>query len=102
MRPALLAPLILASGLAMLYAPRGVEKTYLALSIAHAVVTGGILLRWHAPKARPVLYVDGERPAATLQARLSDILGGAEQAARLCSGRVPGGGVGSGHPGEPG
>jgi putative DNA primase/helicase len=79
-RPALLAPLIPASGLAMLYAPRGVGKTYLALSIAHAVATGGTLLPWHAPKARRVLYVDGEMPAATLQARLRTILGSSDHA----------------------
>jgi len=57
----------------MLYAPRGIGKTLLGLSIALAVSSGASLLRWSAPKPRRVLYIDGEMPLADLQDRLSAI-----------------------------
>ncbi len=57
----------------MLYAPRGIGKTLLALSIGLAVASGSNLLRWSTPKARRVLYVDGEMILSDLQQRLSEI-----------------------------
>ena len=48
-------------GLAMIYASRGIGKTFIALGIAHAVVTGTSFLKWSAPKPRGVLYLDGAR-----------------------------------------
>ena len=78
-RPMLLAPVLPAAGLVMLYAPRGMGKTYAALSIAHAVASGGPALRWQAPEPRRVLYVDGEMPAGMLQERLGRIVRGAAQ-----------------------
>lgn len=72
-----LAPVLPIPGLAMLYAPRGMGKTYAALSIACAIATGGTALRWRAPEARRVLYIDGEMPAADLQTRLAGIVRGA-------------------------
>src|SRR5215203_2519319 len=57
----------------MLYAPRGIGKTLLGLSIALAVASGTTLLRWSAPRQRRVLYVDGEMPLADLQERLAAI-----------------------------
>jgi putative DNA primase/helicase len=78
-RPKLLAPVIPTAGLVMLYAPRGMGKTYAALSIAYAVASGGPALRWSAPEPRRVLYVDGEMPAATLQERLGAIVRGADR-----------------------
>jgi hypothetical protein len=65
----------------MLYAPRGIGKTYLAMSAAHAVAAGDALLRWQAPAPRGVLYIDGEMPMAALQARLAGIAAGAEREA---------------------
>jgi len=53
-------------------------KTFVAMSIAHAVASGGSALRWHAPEPRRVLYVDGEMPASMLQERLRRIVDGAE------------------------
>ena len=72
-REHLLAPWLPCQGLAMIYAPRGVGKTFFGLEIAYAVATGQRFLRWNAPKARPVLYLDGEMPAADLQQRLVNI-----------------------------
>jgi putative DNA primase/helicase len=73
----LLAPILPERSLAMLYAPRGVGKSWVGLSIGVAVASGGPLLRWQAPAPRRVLVVDGEMPLADLQARLNAILLGA-------------------------
>ena len=65
-----LGPILPEKGLAMLFAPRGVGKTYVALAMAYAIATAGKLLRWSAPASRSVLYVDGEMPASELQERM--------------------------------
>src|SRR5215207_9699473 len=72
-RRMLLAPWLPMGGLAMLFAPRGVGKTHVALEVAYAVATASSFLRWHAPEPHPVLVIDGEMPAGTLQERLSRI-----------------------------
>ena len=76
-----LDPVIPEKGLALLYAMRGTGKTHVALGIAHAVATGGGFLNWRAPRARRVLVVDGEMPAADLGARLRTIVAGTGVAA---------------------
>ena len=70
-REMVLGPVLPAKGLAMLYGPRGLGKTHVALGIAWAVASGGSFLKWEAPRARRVLYVDGEMPAATMQERVA-------------------------------
>jgi len=80
-REYLLSPLIPMRGLAMLYAPRGIGKTYLALSISYAIAAGDKALRWQAPASRRVLYVDGEMPLESLQQRLAAVVGSAEKQA---------------------
>ena len=75
-REHVLTPIVPQQGLAMLYSKRGVGKTYTALGIAVAVATGSRFLRWSAAKARRVLYVDGEMPAATMRERLASIIAG--------------------------
>jgi putative DNA primase/helicase len=72
-REFLLHPILPERGLAMLYAVRGIGKSWLGLSIGLAVASGQPLLRWSAPKARRVLYVDGEMPLVSLQERLRAI-----------------------------
>jgi putative DNA primase/helicase len=72
-REMLLSPILPERSLAMLYAPRGVGKSWLGLSIGLAVAAGESLLRWSAPRQRNVLYVDGEMPLVSLQERLKDI-----------------------------
>lgn len=69
-RENVLAPWLPMQGLAMLYSPRGVGKTHLSLGVAYAVASGCPFLRWTPPKARRVLFVDGEMPAVALQERL--------------------------------
>jgi len=77
-REMILNPILPTQGLVMLYSKRGVGKTFIALAMAHAVATGGRFLQWSAPKARSVLYVDGELPATTLRERLAAVIAGAE------------------------
>lgn len=74
-----LSPILPLPGLGMLYGPRGLGKTYIGLTIAYAMAAGenAPALRWNAPAARRVLYVDGEMPAGALQERLAAIVRGA-------------------------
>lgn len=76
-REMLLDPVLPEKGLAMLYAARGTGKTHVALGMAFAIATGRQFLRWTAPRARRVLLIDGEMPAAALQERLASIVAGA-------------------------
>jgi putative DNA primase/helicase len=80
-REMILSPLLPVAGLAMLFAPRGVGKTHVALGIAYAVASGGSLLRWRALKPRKVIFIDGEMPAAALQERLAQIAAHADHEA---------------------
>jgi putative DNA primase/helicase len=57
----------------MIHAYRGIGKTQLATECGYAVATGGRALKWHAPRPRKVLIIDGEMPAATLQERLARV-----------------------------
>lgn len=85
-REFVLAPILPAKGLAMLYGERGLGKTHVAVGIAHAVASAGSIFQWHAPEPRSVLYVDGEMPAETLQERLKAIVAaneGAQVGSRL-------------------
>jgi hypothetical protein len=77
-REMLLDPILPEQGLALLYSYRGIGKTFLALGIGVAVASAGRFLRWTAPRARNVLYVDGELPAKTVQERSAMILAGME------------------------
>jgi putative DNA primase/helicase len=72
-REMLLDPILPERSLAMLYAPRGVGKSWLSLSIGLAVAGGASLLRWSAPRQKNVLYIDGEMPLVSLQERLKAI-----------------------------
>lgn len=71
-REMIVCPWLPTSGLAMLFAKRGVGKTYMALALAVAVASGDNLFLGHysITKSRRVLYVDGELPAAELQERV--------------------------------
>jgi putative DNA primase/helicase len=75
-RDYVLHPVIPTQGLVMCYAPRGIGKTYVALSIAYAVASGQRLCKWEALTPRRVLYIDGEMPASTMQERLAAIVAG--------------------------
>jgi len=73
-REPLLSPWLTEQSLSMLYGWRGTGKSWLALSVAYVVGSGGDFLGWHAPSKRRVLYIDGELPARVLQTRLALIV----------------------------
>lgn len=73
-REPILAPWLTEQSLSMLYAWRGLGKSWLALSIGYAAAVAGEVLGWKAPAKRRVLYIDGELPARTLQSRLALIV----------------------------
>jgi KaiC/GvpD/RAD55 family RecA-like ATPase len=72
-REMVLAPWLPEQGIAMIHAARGAGKTLLAQHVAYVVASGFELMYWKAPKARGVLYIDGEMPASVLQARFAQI-----------------------------
>jgi putative DNA primase/helicase len=73
-RKDLLQPWLPEQGLAMIHAPRGVGKTFFALSCAYVIGTGGEFLKFKAPEAKSVLYLDGEMPATAMQKRLRQLM----------------------------
>jgi len=75
-RGSVLSPVIPTQGLVLLYASRGIGKTFVGLSIAYAVASGQSVMRWTAPSARRVLYLDGEMPANVMKERLASIVAG--------------------------
>ena len=79
-REFILSPIIPTQGLVMIYAPRGVGKTFVSLSVACSVASGSSMFggRWHSPNSRKVLFVDGEMPASVLQERFAGIIAGIE------------------------
>jgi putative DNA primase/helicase len=76
-RGMVLEPIVPEKGLVMIYGPRGAGKTQLGCGISYAGATGTKFLKWHAPRPRRVLHVDGEMPAAALRERFTQIMAGA-------------------------
>jgi KaiC/GvpD/RAD55 family RecA-like ATPase len=70
----ILSPWLPEKGLAMIFADRGVGKTWVALNIAYAVASGGEFLGWQAHRPRRVVYIDGEMPASALRDRFASIV----------------------------
>jgi putative DNA primase/helicase len=77
-REMLLHPFLPTQGLAELYSKRGVGKTFISLSIAVAVASGTPFLKWKAPTASKVLFVDGEMPFSAPHKRVSDLIAGTD------------------------
>ena len=73
-RKELLHPWLPEQGLAMIHAPRGIGKTFFGLSCAYAIGTGGEFLKFKAPEAKPVLFIDGEMSAAVMQERMLQLM----------------------------
>jgi putative DNA primase/helicase len=70
-RVAILKPILATKSLALLYGPRGLGKTFVALGIACAAAAGESFLGWKSPRPHRVLYLDGEMAAADIRARLA-------------------------------
>jgi hypothetical protein len=73
-RENILSPWLPIQGLTMIYAPRGIGKTHIALGIAYSVVSNTPFLGWQPTKPRGVLYLDGEMPASLMQERLATLV----------------------------
>lgn len=69
-RTAILDPILSTKSLALLYGPRGLGKTFVALAIAWAAASGASFLGWRASRPHRVLYIDGEMAAVDIQKRL--------------------------------
>jgi hypothetical protein len=69
-------PVLFEASLNQIFATRGLGKTNLALGLAGCLASGSnSFLRYHAPKATNVLYVDGEMPLVQLQERIRVFVG---------------------------
>jgi KaiC/GvpD/RAD55 family RecA-like ATPase len=69
-RSMLLAPWLPERGIGMVYAPRGIGKTFFALEVAMCVATGTPFLGWKPEQPQKVLYLDGEMSRNDLQDRM--------------------------------
>ena len=69
-RRSVLDPILDSNSLALLYGPRGLGKTFVALGIAWAAASGKSFLGWKASRPHRVLYVDGEMAAVDMRQRL--------------------------------
>jgi hypothetical protein len=72
-REMILSPYIEEKSIGLFYAPRGTGKTIVGVGVSMAVSSAKNFLLWKAPKARRVLYIDGELPRETLQRRIRDV-----------------------------
>lgn len=75
-RPKLLAPWLVEGSINMVFADRGIGKTFFCLSCAAALANGKSFLCFEAPGPVPVLYLDGEMPATAMQWRLKMLTNG--------------------------
>jgi len=75
-RDTIVTPFIATGSLNMVYAIRGVGKTWFGMELCHAIVNGQDFFDWHVPLARRVLFIDGEMPTVMLQERFKLIFGG--------------------------
>ncbi len=70
----LLSPWLLSQSLSMIYGPRGLGKTHVALGVAYALATAGTFLGWRADVPVRTAYLDGEMPGADLRDRVRRIM----------------------------
>jgi len=70
-RSDILSPLLREGSLCLLYGPRGLGKTYMAMSMAWAAASGTSFLGWQASRGYRVVYVDGEMAAVDMKKRVA-------------------------------
>lgn len=73
-REHIIHPFLQTQGCGLVYAYRGVGKTHFSIGCAVCVATGTAFLKFHAPKPRRTLFIDGEMPGAALQERFAKSL----------------------------
>jgi len=81
-RSLLLGPWLAEASINMVFADRGIGKTFFCLSAAIAIANGDGFIGYEAPAPASVLYLDGEMQAAAMQERFK-ALGGANTKAEL-------------------
>ena len=72
-RENLIDPFLPTAGLCMIYAKRGVGKTFFALELMTSLAYGVDFLIFKITRPAKVLYIDGEMPANAIQERLAKI-----------------------------
>jgi hypothetical protein len=70
-RENILTPWLPSQGVVMVYAGRGIGKTFFSLSVGLAVSSGSQFLKYQAERKKAVLLIDGEMPGAVLQERVA-------------------------------
>ena len=70
----IIEPILPVANSAMIWSLTGAGKTYIMLYMAYCIAAGvPDCFVWNVPRARPVVYVDGEMDAQTLQERMGEI-----------------------------
>jgi len=75
-RETILSPWLTEGSINMVFADRGIGKTFFCLSCAVALANGEEFLSYKAKKPVPVLYLDGEMQATAMQERLRQLTNG--------------------------
>lgn len=75
-REMVIDPWLPVGGLAMVYAERGIGKTFFAMNLGYAVMAGHPFFKWSVPMPRSVLYLDGEMHRDDLKSRLQKMHNG--------------------------
>jgi 5S rRNA maturation endonuclease (ribonuclease M5) len=75
-RETVLSPWLTEGSINMVFADRGIGKTFFCLSCAVALANGDSFLSYRADKPVPVLYLDGEMQATAMQERLKHLTNG--------------------------
>lgn len=65
-REHIVSPFLPAQSMSLVFARRGLGKSWFCMELALAVAEGRQFLAWNVPTARRVLYIDGEMPTKTL------------------------------------
>lgn len=73
----ILHPFLTKSSLTMIYAARGLGKTFFSLGMALAISSGSGFLKYSAPRPFKVLYLDGEMSIYSMKDRLQKLCAGA-------------------------
>jgi putative DNA primase/helicase len=71
----LIEPWLPDPGLVMIYAERGLGKTFLSTTVALMLITGESALGWMPSRKASVLYIDGEMTAYNMSSRINKLLG---------------------------
>lgn len=66
-------PFIQEKSLTILYAQRGIGKTYFAITLGMAIASGKNVCNFTIPKSRAVLYIDGEMTGRDFKDRITNL-----------------------------